>query len=312
MTCHNCQTECNRFGKHRNGLQRYRCSQCRKTFTEDHAQPLGAMRLPVEKAVSILKLMVEGMSIRSIERITEVHRDTIMRLLLEAGEKCDALLRRKLQNITANRIQCDELFCYVAKREKHTSLEEGDDVGEQYTFIAMDADTKLVFSWLTGKRSNVNTHLFMRDVYARTAWGSCPQITTDGWGPYVPAINATFKDSVDYAQLVKIYGNLPAVREGYAPSRYVESVSKVVTGNPDPQFVSTSYIERQNLTIRMMSRRFTRLTNAFSKKLSHLKAAISLHFAYYNLCRVHSTLRVTPAMEAGIENHVWSLGELLT
>ncbi len=312
MTCHNCQIACNRFGKHRNGLQRYRCSQCRKTFTEDHAQPLGTMRLSMEKAASILKLMVEGMSIRSIERITEVHRDTIMRLLLEAGEKCDALLRRKLQNITANRIQCDELFCYVAKREKHTSLEEGDDVGEQYTFIAMDADTKLVFSWLTGKHSPVNTHTFMRDVYARTAWGLCPQITTDGWGPYVPAINATFKDSVDYAQLIKIYGNLPAVREGYAPSRYVESVSKVVTGNPDPQFVSTSYIERQNLTIRMMSRRFTRLTNAFSKKLSHLKAAVALHFAYYNFCRVHASLRVTPAMEAGITNHLWTIDELLS
>ena len=180
------------------------------------------------------------------------------------------------------------------------------------TFIAMDADTKLVFSWLTGKRSTANTYTFMRDVYARTAWGSCPQITTDGWGPYVPAMNATFRDSVDYAQLVKIYGSLPAMREGYAPSRYVESISKVVTGNPDPQFVSTSYIERQNLTIRMMSRRFTRLTNAFSKKLSHLKAAIALHFAYYNLCRVHSSLRVTPAMQAGLAEHIWTLQELLS
>ena len=126
------------------------------------------MRLSIEKATSILKLMLEGMSIRSIERITEVHRDTIMRLLLEAGEKCNGLLRRKLQNIAAKRIQCDELHCYVMKREKHTSLEESDDVGEQYTFIAMDADTKLVFSWLTGKRSTANTYTFMRDVYART------------------------------------------------------------------------------------------------------------------------------------------------
>jgi len=311
VTCHNCQTACKRFGKHRNGLQRYRCSSCGKTFTEDHAQPLGTMRLPMEKAAAILKLMVEGMSIRSIERFTGVHRDTIMRLLLEAGEKCDALMRRKLQNIAAMRIQCDELHCYVGKRERRTTIEEGPEVGEQYTFIAMDADTKLVFSWLTGKRSNVNTHLFMRDVYARTAWGLCPQITTDGWGPYAPAIATTFKDSVDFAMLVKIYGSLPAVREGYAPSRYVESVSKIVTGNPDPQFVSTSYIERQNLTLRMMSRRFTRLTNAFSKKLSHLKAAISLHFAYYNLCRIHASLRVTPAMQAGIADHVWEMEELV-
>jgi transposase-like protein/IS1 family transposase len=311
VTCHNCQKDCNRFGKHRNGLQRYRCSQCRKTFTEDHAKPLDTMRLSLEKATAILKLMVEGMSIRSIERFTGVHRDTIMRLLLEVGERCDALMRRKLKDLTVNRIQCDELHCYVAKRERRTSIEEGPEVGEQYTFVAMDADTKLVFSWLTGKRSAVNTYTFMRDVYARTAWGLCPQITTDGWGPYVPAINATFRDSVDYAQLVKIYGNLPAVREGYAPSRYVESVSKVVTGNPDPAFVSTSYIERQNLTIRMMSRRFTRLTNAFSKKLTHLKAAISLHFAFYNLCRVHSSLRVTPGMQAGISDHIWKIEELV-
>ena len=131
----------------------------------------------------------------------------------------------------------------------------------------------------------------------------------------LPLMTCAFRasrDSVDYAQLVKIYGSLPAVREGYAPSRYVESISKVVTGNPDPQFVSTSYIERQNLTIRMMSRRFTRLTNAFSKKLSHLKAAIALHFAYYNLCRVHSSLRVTPAMQAGLAEHIWTLQELLS
>jgi IS1 family transposase len=285
--------------------------QCRKTFSDPQPHPLGEMRISVEKAERVLHCILEGCSIRSTERLTGVNRNTIMALLLLAGQRCDALLRRKLQNITANRIQCDELHCYVAKRERRTGIEDGPEVGEQYTFVAMDADTKLVFSWLTGKRSTANTYAFMRDVYARTAWGLCPQITTDGWGPYVPAINATFKDSVDYAQLVKIYSSLPAVREGYAPSRYVEAVSKVVTGNPDPMFVSTSYIERQNLTLRMMSRRFTRLTNAFSKRLTHLKAAVSLHFAYYNLCRIHASLRVTPCMEAGIEGHVWSIRELL-
>jgi IS1 family transposase len=297
------------YGKKR--VQRYRCMQCRKTFSEPQLRPLGEMRIPIEKAEQVLHCLLEGCSIRSTERLTGVNRNTIMALLLLAGERCDGLMRRKLQNLTANRIRCDELHCYVGKRERRTAIEDGPEVGEQYTFIAMDADTKLVFSWLTGKRSNVNTHLFMRDVYARTAWGLCPQITTDGWGPYVPAINATFKDSVDYAQLVKIYGSLPAVREGYAPSRYVESVSKVVTGNPDPQFVSTSYIERQNLTLRMMSRRFTRLTNAFSKRLTHLKAAIALHFAFYNLCRVHASLRVTPCMQAGLADHVWAIRELL-
>lgn len=312
MTCHNCQSSCKKMGVYgAKRIQRYRCMRCRKTFSEPQAHILGSMRIPVEKAEQALHCVLEGCSIRSTERLTGINRNTIMSLLLEAGERCDGLMRRKLSNVKAERIQCDELHCFVMKRERNTSIEESDEVGEQYTFIAMDADTKLVFSWLTGKRSQVNTYTFMRDVYSRTAWGSCPQITTDGWGPYIGAIDATFKDSVDFAMLVKIYGHLPEPRRGYAPSRFVEAVSKVITGNPDRRYVSTSYIERQNLTLRMMSRRFTRLTNAFSKKLTHLRAAINLHFAFYNLCRVHASLRVTPCMEANITDHVWSIRELL-
>jgi transposase-like protein/IS1 family transposase len=311
VTCHNCQSICNRFGKHRNGLQRYRCSQCRKTFTEDHATPLDTMRLPMDKAEAIIKLMVEGMSIRSIERITGVHRDTILRLLLLVADKIQTKMRHKLENLAIKRIQCDELHCYVQKRERSVSIEETDEVGEQYTFIAMDADSKLVFSWLTGKRTLANTFTFMRDVYGRTAWGLHPQLTTDAWGPYISATKATFKESVDFGQLQKIYGHLPPGRQGYAPSRFVEAISKVVIGKPDPKYISTSYIERQNLTLRMMSRRFTRLTNAFSKKLSHLKAAVTLHFAYYNFCRVHQSLKKTPCMAAGITDRIWSIQDLM-
>ncbi|HXZ40318.1 MAG TPA: IS1 family transposase [Terriglobales bacterium] len=267
--------------------------------------------LKMEKKIAVITALLEGSSVRSTERMTGVHRDTICRLLVAVGEHCQTLLKHKLNCVSANRIQCDEIYCYVGKKEKRVAIEESDEVGEQYVFVAMDADTKLVFSWLVGKRSQVNTHLFIRDVYNRTPWGWCPQITTDGWGPYVPAINATFRDSVDYAQLVKIYGSLPAVREGYSPSRFVEAVSKVVTGNPDPMFVSTSCIERQNLTMRMAMRRFTRLTNAFSKKLGNLKAAVALHFAHYNFCRVHSSLRITPAMAAGLATEVWPLTTLL-
>lgn len=312
MTCHNCQILCRKFGKHRNGLQRYRCNQCRKTFTEDHAAPLDTMRLPMDKAISILKLMAEGMSVRSIERITGVHRDTILRLLLLAAEKITTKLRHKFENLVIERIQCDEIHCFVMKRERRVQIEDPEEIGEQYTFIGMDADTKLVFSWLTGKRTTANTIVFMRDLYSRTAWGLHPQLTTDGWAPYRWAVDFTFKDSVDFAQLVKMYGRTPEPgRQGYAPPKFVEAVSKVVTGNPDPRFVSTSYIERQNLSLRMMSRRFTRLTNAFSKSLKHLKAAISLHFAYYNFCRVHQTLRQTPAMASGITDHVWEIEELV-
>lgn len=312
MTCHNCQMICRKFGKHRNGLQRYRCNQCRKTFTEDHAAPLDSMRIPMEKATQVLRLMVEGMSIRSIERITSVHRDTILRLLLLAAEKITAKLRHEFENLVIERIQIDELHCFVQKRERRVSIEESDEVGEQYTFIGMDADTKLVFSWLTGKRTTANTIVFMRDLYSRTAWGLHPQLTSDGWGPYRLAVGATFGDSVDFAQLQKIYSPSVQGRGGYAPPRFREAFRRVVTGDPDQRYISTSYIERQNLTLRMMSRRFTRLTNAFSKSLKHLKAAITLHFAYYNFCRVHQSLKCTPSMAAGITDCVWGIEELFT
>jgi transposase-like protein/IS1 family transposase len=311
VTCHNCQSSCRKFGKHRNGLQRFRCDQCRKTFTEDHATPLDSMRIPIEKATEVLRLMVEGMSVRSIERITGVHRDTILRLLLLAAEKINAKLRHTFENLEIGRIQVDELHCFVQKRERRVSIEESDEVGEQYTFIGMDADTKLVFSWLTGKRTTANTFTFMRDLYSRTAWGLHPQLTTDGWGPYRLAVAATFRDSVDFAQLQKVYAPSAQGRGGYAPPRFREAVRRTVTGHPDKRYISTSYIERQNLTLRMMSRRFTRLTNAFSKSLKHLKAAITLHFAYYNFCRVHQTLHKTPCMAAGITDHIWRIDDLL-
>ena len=234
-----------------------------------------------------------------------------MRLLLTVAEKLQRKMRHKLENLTFARIQCDELHCFVQKRERMVSIEESAEVGEQYTFIAMDADSKLVFSWLTGKRSLPNTYTFIRDVHARTAWGLHPQLSTDAWGPYKSAVKASFGENVDFGQIQKIYSHIPSGRQGYAPSRFVEAISRAIIGNPEKRYISTSYIERQNLTLRMMSRRFTRLTNAFSKKLSHLKAAITLHFAYYNFCRVHQSLRKTPCMAAGITDHVWAMDELL-
>ena len=270
------------------------------------------MRLPMDKADQVLRLMVEGMSIRSIDRFTGIHRDTILRLMLLAAEKINTKLRHTFENLEIARIQIDELHCFVQKRERRVSIEESDEVGEQYTFIGMDADTKLVFSWLTGKRTTANTITFMRDLYSRTAWGLRPQVTTDGWGPYRLAMAATFRDNADFAQLQKVYKSAYVGRGGYAPPRFSEAVSRVITGNPDGEHVSTSFIERQNLTLRMMSRRFTRLTNAFSKSLKHLKAALTIHFAFYNFCRVHQSLKKTPSMAAGIADHVWAIDELLT
>ena len=312
MTCHNCQSLCNRFGKHRNGLQRYRCSQCRKTFTEDHTRPLAEMRLPMEKAESILKLLVEGMSLRSIERVTGVHRDTIMSLLLLAGERSQKLMDAKMRNLSARYLQVDEIWCYVGKKRRNVRSGDSPELGDQWVYVAIDAETKLVPSFRIGKRVRTDTWAFLWDLNQRIA--NRVQLTTDGLNHYTVSVPECFGTDVDFAQLTKMfgdYGQFDTPDARYSPPRISGVISKVRQGDPDPDHISTSFVERQNLTMRMQLRRFTRLTNAFSKKLSHLKAAVALHFAHYNLCRVHSSLRVTPCMSAGITDHVWEIGELL-
>ena len=312
MTCHNCQSRCNRFGTHRNGLQRYRCSQCRRTFTEDHTRPLADMRLPIEKAESILKLLVEGMSVRSIERITQVHRDTILRLLLVAGERCQKLMDFQMRGLKCRRLQCDEIWTYVGKKNRHVRKEDSPELGDQWIFVALDADSKLIPCFVVGKRTKETTHAFLYDLKERLTEDRF-QITTDGYHFY-RSIQGIFAGQADFAQLVKLFGDFGQERGSearYSPSGLTEVISKVIDGRPDPDHISTSYVERQNLTMRMQIRRLTRLTNAFSKKLENLKAAIALHFAWYNYVRVHRSLRVTPAMEAGLTNRVWGLSELL-
>jgi transposase-like protein/IS1 family transposase len=312
VTCHNCNSVCKRSGKHRNGLQRYSCKQCRKTFTEDHAQPLGDMRLPMDKAESILKLLVEGMSLRSIERVTGVHRDTIMRLLLLAGERSQQLMDAKMRNLQTRYLQVDEIWTYVGKKRRNVRSGDSPELGDQWVYVAIDAETKLVPSFRIGKRVRPDTWAFLWDLHKRIA--NRVQLTTDGLNHYTVSVPECFGTDVDFAQLTKMFGDFgqfdgPDAR--YSPPRISGVISKVRQGNPDPNHISTSFVERQNLTMRMQLRRFTRLTNGFSKKLSHLKAAVNLHFAHYNFCRVHSSLRVTPAMEAGITRKVWTIGELL-
>ena len=299
MTCHNCQSICKRSGKHRNGLQRYSCKQCRKTFTEDHTRPLAEMRLPMDKAESILKLLVEGMSLRSIERVTGVHRDTIMRLLLLAGERSQQLMDSKMRNLRPRYLEIDEIWTYVGKKRRNIRKDDPSDIGDQWVTVAIDAETKLIPSFMIGKRLRQDTHVFLFDLYKRLDGRT--QLTTDGLNHYTMAVPMCFGLDVDFAQLTKMFGDYGQTGpEGrYSPSPIKGVVSKVRSGDPDPDHISTSFIERSNLTMRMQMRRFTRLTNAFSKKLSHLKAAVALHFAHYNLCRVHSSLRVTPAMQIG-------------
>lgn len=312
VTCHVCNVTCKKFGRYgRLKTQRYRCGVCRRTFSEPKPSPIGAMRIPIEKAEQVLNCLLEGCSIRSTERLTGINRNTIMSLLLEAGERCSHLLDRELHDLRPNRLQIDEAWHFVFKKEKHVALEDLDEVGDQWIFVALDAQTKLVVAYLIGKRTPANTYWFVRDLYSRMAPLHRPQITTDGWGPYIRAIEDTWGADCDYAQLIKIYHAPTVTREGYSPSRFVEAVSKTVAGTPTPEHVSTSYVERNNLTLRMHIRRLTRLTNGFSKRLRHDKAAIALHLAFYNWCRLHGSLRVTPAMESGLTDHPWGLRELL-
>lgn len=266
--------------------------------------------LPLDKQHQVLSLLVEGSSIRSVERITGVHRDTIVRLLQRAGAACAQLMDQRLTNLKCEEVEVDEVWGYVGKKQKRVTLQDNQrEVGDQYVFIAMDAQTKMVCSYVVGKRSPENAMNLMRDLHYRLA--SRITLTTDGYLPYLNAVEKTFGGNVDYAQLVKVYSHaIPQDDRRYSPAAFQRAVKTTISGTP--KRVSTSYIERQNLTIRMQMRRFTRLTNAFSKKLASMKAAVALHFAHYNFMRVHRSLRVTPAMQAGMADHVWTWGELLT
>jgi IS1 family transposase len=264
----------------------------------------------MDKAEQVLHCLLEGCSIRSTERLTGINRNTIMSLLIMAGERSARLLDSKMRDLNSRHLQVDEIWTFVGKKRR--VIREGDspEMGDQWIYVAIDAETKLIPSFRIGKRVRPETWAFLTDLYQRLA--TRVQLTTDGLNHYTVTVPECFGTEVDFAQLVKLfegYGQGPDAR--YSPPRITEVISKVRLGNPDPEHISTSYVERQNLTMRMAMRRFTRLTNAFSKKLSHLKAAVNLYFAYYNLCRVHASLRVTPCMEAKIEDHVWSIRELL-
>ena len=267
--------------------------------------------LPIEKQAQILNALVEGCSVRSTARLVGVEHKTVLRVLLRAGERCQRLLDEKIRNIRANYIQVDEMHGYVQVRQKNLDPTRHNEttMGEQYVFIAIDSETKLIPSFTVGKRNAENAFWLMRDLESRIVGRI--QLTTDGFRPYISAVDDTFGANVDYAMLVKVYSGDESNRERYSPSEIVEAVPIPVIGCPKAHRISTSHIERQNLTVRMQLRRFTRLTNAFSKKLGNMKAALSLHFAWYNFCRVHSTLRVTPAMAAGITEGIWPISQLL-
>ena len=310
MTCEDCGIECQRFGKHRNGLRRFRCPQCKRTYTEAHTKTLDTMNIPTwDKALLAVRLLLEGNSIRSTERISGLNRNTIMRVLVLAGEKAEKVSEQMIRNVPVSEVQADEIWSFIGKKEKMVKAGDDPTFGDAYCFTAIERSTKLLLAWHLGRRTARDTEAFIEKVSEATAGHF--QITTDGFAAYRDAVSYSLGTRVDFAQLIKVYAASPEGEHRYSPSEVVSTEVVPVIGRPDPDKICTSHVERQNLTMRMQIRRFTRLTNAFSKKWENHYAALALYFAYYNFVRIHSSIRVTPAMEAGLTDHVWTLGEML-
>jgi IS1 family transposase len=267
-------------------------------------------RLDTKERTRVVASLVEGNSIRATVRMTGIAKNTIVKLLIELGEACSRYQSDAIRGIRSLRVQCDEIWSFVGSKEKNTSPEKkAEGCGDCWTWTALDADTKLIISFMLGDRTLSTAYDFMHDVAARIATRPI-QLTTDGHRAYLEAVESAFNEDIDYAMLSKIYKSNQAETR-YSPAVCIGCETKIVSGAPDPNHISTSYVERQNLTMRMSMRRFTRLTNGFSKKLENHAAMVSLYFMFYNFGRVHQTLRVTPAMEASIADHVWSIEEIV-
>ncbi len=269
-----------------------------------------ANHLPLEKKTLVLNSLVEGNSIRSTVRLTGVNKKTVMRLLVEAGEQAQEILDTQMVNLCTRYVEVDEIWTYVGKKQKQMETTDSPELGDQYVFVAMDAETKLIPAFRVGKRTGELALSFMRELQTRI--DTRFQLTTDSFTPYFDAVDQTFGEDVDYAQIHKAYAEPAEGTKRYSPANIIRVTIRPLIGEPRRGHISTSYIERQNLTMRMQMRRFTRLTNAFSKKLHNLECAVALHFFHYNFMRIHQTLRVTPAMEARITNKIWDWSYLLS
>lgn len=316
MTCRKCEHgTAKRFGFTKARTARYRCRACGATFTEARQKnPLGSHTTRLDDAVKVFTLMTEGMSVRAISRVTDIHKTTILSLLKTVGATCARLFDAKVQNIRPAYVQADEAWTFVQKKQKRLTAKDPAERGDQYVWLALDSQSKAILSYRVGKRDGLNAYEFVEDLSQRIAEHHRFQLTTDGLEGYVPAVEEHFGADIDFAQLVKQYAKPKTDGpDWFRPSSHVvTAIPTPIMGDPDEKRISTSHIERANLTVRMHLRRFTRLTNGFSKKLENLKAAVAVFVAWYNFCRVHQTLRVTPAMEAGLTDHVWTIGELLT
>jgi transposase-like protein/IS1 family transposase len=311
MTCHNCKTKCSRFGI-QNGFQRYQCKQCKRTFSDIPVKPLDNLRLPFEKAVQVVHLLCEGVGIRAIERLAGVNRNTVLNVLETVGQKCARLLDQRVRNVAFLNVQVDELFAFVGCKEKNNETKDTER-GDQYVFMGVDADSKFIINFAIGKRDVVTTQIYCQDLKKRVQTPF--QITTDGFTPYGKEVYYTFQQGAHFAQLVKQYANSDDATKNferrYSPSICTGIRKTVRIGNPDRDLISTSYVERTNLSFRIFNRRFTRLTLGYSKKLVNLKHSVALFIAHFNFCRKHSTIAQTPAQACRLADHQWTITELL-
>jgi IS1 family transposase len=269
-------------------------------------------RLSSEKRAQVIASLVEGNSSRTTVRMTGVAKNTVTKLLVDIGTVCSIHMDRALRDLASENIQCDEIwaFCYAKERNVPVDKRGEFGYGDVWTWVALDADSKLVITYRVGTREIQDAYSFAHDLKRRLR--NRVQLSTDGLNAYLGAVSDAFRGDIDYAQQIKVFGNDPEVTDKrYSPAVCTEVKTRVITGEPSPDLISTSYVERQNLTMRMSMRRFTRLTNGFSKKVENLAAAVSLHFMHYNFCRVHQTLKTTPAVAAGVADHVWTMAELI-
>jgi IS1 family transposase len=268
-------------------------------------------KLSTEDRVRIVAALVEGNSIRATCRMTGAAKNTVVKLLADLGRACAAYHDRHVRGLRSKRIQCDEIwsFCYAKQKNVPERFQGLPGYGDMWTWTALDPDSKLIAGYLIGSRDAGTGFEFMQDLAGRLE--NRVQLTTDGHKAYLEAVEGAFGSHIDYAMLIKLYGSDPEGEKRYSPAECIGTRVETIQGAPKPEHISTSFVERQNLTMRMGMRRFTRLTNGFSKKAENLAHAIALHFMFYNFCRVHQTLRVTPAMEAGLSDHVWTLAELV-
>lgn len=317
MNCAKCESLSKKDGKDRHGNQRFKCTVCGKRFSLPKEKLLGAMILGEEKALMCLNLLVEGNSVRSTERITGVHRDTILSLLETVGEKCLWIQENLVKNVKVKFVQADEIWSYIAMKDKTKNKKQIQDerIGSAYTFTAIESDTKLIVAWHLGRRTEQDAYVFCEKVANAIEGGTrWFQITTDGFPGYTHTVNEVLGAKAHFAQLIKIYqasGNKKDETR-YSPAECIGCKKQVISGNPVDDKISTSHVERQNLTMRMSMRRFTRLTNGFSKKWENLNYMLAIYFAYYNFCRSHKTLNnATPAMAANLTKTIWTLKDLL-